>query len=212
MAKEVKKDIKKQTEDVTTVEAAAVVTYPDGTKLVAQEKDGKLTEVADLTPKDDSHAKTKAYFDEVEKNETKRSRFKKFAKVLIGGTVLAAAAVGIAAYVKKRLAEGADDDENGEWYIPVSPEAAAVTTVSHRSKPTLIELDSDHPLQKFGIENYEDYGDHVAVLMNQQMKMEELPDILDDIKETIPGISEESDAWMLVEAVKNQEDSEEEDD
>lgn len=134
-------------------------------------------------------------------------------KVIIGGTVLAGAAVALAKYVRDHYALAPEDDEDGTWYIPIKKEVEHVTTVQHKLGPTKMLLDSDSPLAKFGVEDYDLYSGAVEFMQDEYgpLKISDIGDLGQAVKETCPDISDDSTVWCLLNVARDVNDDECED-
>lgn len=110
-------------------------------------------------------------------------------KVIVGGTVIAGAAVALTKYVRGHYALTSEDDEDG-------------TTVRHnfRPIPTKMLLDSDAPLAKFGVEDYDLYDGAIEFMQDEYgpLKISDIGDLGQAVKETCPDVSDDSTVWCLL--------------
>jgi len=105
-------------------------------------------------------------------------------KVIVGGTVIAGAAIAVAKYVRDHYATASEDDEDG---------------------PTKMLLDSDSPLAKFGFEDYDLYSGAVEFMQDGYgpLKISDIGDLGQAVKETCPDISDDSTVWCLLNVARD---------
>lgn len=131
-------------------------------------------------------------------------RHRRTIKLVLGGTLIGYAAYGLYRNLRKmtEMVDGEEDEgqpDDGTWYVPVRPEAEFVRTVTHRNKPVHMELDSDAPAQAFGIIDYDMYPRCIETMSTEYgaMKLEDLGDVGEAMKNTFPDLEDDSEVWAL---------------
>ena len=134
-------------------------------------------------------------------------------KIVLGGTVLATA-IGAAWYYFKKHQEMEYDEENDCWYIPMEKEAEEVKTISHSKRGRHMLLDSDSPVSKFGMTDYDIYPKCVEIMPDEYgaMHLSDLGEVGEALKDTLPDVDEDSEVWALFNITRHTDDGEEPED